>query len=276
VRGRCGLLRVCDEHENRNSGRDAERAERHYRYLPADAHEQAQAHRAAEHELAHVAEEIVGAQRRTPARVGVSVRNDRRSERVLHGGADSGEEQHDEDHPEAGRVAERDERECRDQGADRKEVPLAETLGEKPRGNLESGQRRAMRRANQPDLREREPEGLGEQRKQDVSNVGQAVVQRMGGTTRSERAPWCFLYNCGVHIAVYIFAALFLVLALGLLFAWYRERHTGTLFMAMAYGGGAGCALVYMEWWPLVAAFVIAWLVRFAGLDPDAPRQPRS
>jgi hypothetical protein len=78
-----------------------------------------------------------------------------------------------------------------------------------------------------------------------------------------------------VHIVVYIVAALYLVLAAGLAFAYYRERHTGTLFMAMAYAGAAGAALARMEWWPLVAGFVIAWLIRFVGLDPGAPREPR-
>jgi hypothetical protein len=78
-----------------------------------------------------------------------------------------------------------------------------------------------------------------------------------------------------MHIVVYIVAALYFALALGLLFAYYRGRHTGTALMALAYAGGAGAALARMEWWPLVAAFVIAWLVRFMGLDPGAPREPR-
>ena len=100
-------------------------------------------------------------------------------------------------------------------------------------------------------------------------------MQRVRGTARSQRAPWCFLYNYGVHIVVYIGAALFLALTVGLIFAWFRTRQIGTLFMAAAYGGAAGAALTYMAWWPLLAGFVVAWIVRFAGLDPDAPRQPR-
>src|SRR4051812_31446928 len=95
-------------------------------------------------------------------------------------------------------------------------------------------------------------------------------------TTGRERAPRAFLYNLGVHIAVYIVAALFFVLALGLVFTWFRERQTGPLFMAMAYGGAAGAALARMEWWPLVAGFIVAWAVRVAGLDPGAPRKPKA
>ena len=78
-----------------------------------------------------------------------------------------------------------------------------------------------------------------------------------------------------MHILVYIGAVLFIALTLGLLFAYYRNRQIGLLFMALAYGGAAGAALARMEWWPLVAGLVIAWLVRFAGLDPDVPRKPR-
>jgi len=101
-------------------------------------------------------------------------------------------------------------------------------------------------------------------------------VQDVSGTTRAERAPRRFLYNSGVHIVVYIVAGLFFALALGLVFSWYRERHTGSLFMAMAYAGGAGAALARMEWWPLAAGLIVAWAVRVAGLDPGAPRKPKS
>jgi hypothetical protein len=78
-----------------------------------------------------------------------------------------------------------------------------------------------------------------------------------------------------VHIVVYIFSTLFLALTIGLVFAYFRNRQIGMIFMALAYGGAAGAALVRMEWWPLVAGLVVAWIVRFAGLDPDAPRAPR-
>lgn len=100
-------------------------------------------------------------------------------------------------------------------------------------------------------------------------------MKRVRRATGCERAPSFIAYNYGVHIAVYIFAAVFIVLALALLFAYYRERHMGTLLMAMAYGGAAGAAIARVEWWPLVAGLVVAWLVRLAGLDPGAPRDPR-
>jgi hypothetical protein len=78
-----------------------------------------------------------------------------------------------------------------------------------------------------------------------------------------------------VHIVVYIFAGLFILLTLGLLVAYYRERQSGVLLMAVAYGASAGAALALMQWWPLIAGFVLAWLLRLMGLDPEAQRQPR-
>ena len=76
-----------------------------------------------------------------------------------------------------------------------------------------------------------------------------------------------------MHILVYILSGAFLLLAAGLVFAYFRGRQLGTLLMAVAYGASAGAALSFMEWWPLLAGFVIAWLVRFAGLDPEVPRR---
>ena len=45
-----------------------------------------------------------------------------------------------------------------------------------------------MRRADEPDLREREPEGLREQRQQHVSDVRESIVQRVRGAAGGERA----------------------------------------------------------------------------------------
>ncbi len=78
-----------------------------------------------------------------------------------------------------------------------------------------------------------------------------------------------------MQIVIYIFAALYILLAIGLGFAYYHRRHPGTFYMALAYGGCAGVALYLMDWWPFLAGFAIAWLLRFMGLDPEVERQPR-
>lgn len=79
-----------------------------------------------------------------------------------------------------------------------------------------------------------------------------------------------------MHVVVYSAAGAFLLLTAGLVFSYYRERRTGTLLMAIAYGASAGAALSFLEWWPLLVGFVIAWLLRLAGLDPETPRPPRT
>jgi hypothetical protein len=77
-----------------------------------------------------------------------------------------------------------------------------------------------------------------------------------------------------LHIIIYVFAALFIALAAGLLFAFYRARHPGTLLMGITYLATAGAALGYMHWWPLVAGLVLAWGIRLMGLEPQIDREP--
>jgi hypothetical protein len=78
-----------------------------------------------------------------------------------------------------------------------------------------------------------------------------------------------------VHILVYIVSTLFILLAAGLLFAYIRERHPGTLLMAVAYGTSAYVALALMTWWPLVVGFVLAWVFRLIGLEPGSRDKSR-
>ena len=78
-----------------------------------------------------------------------------------------------------------------------------------------------------------------------------------------------------MHILVYIVAALFILLATGLLFVYYRERDTRTLLMAIAYGAAAAAALAYMNWWPLVLGFLLVWLLKLLGFEPGSGRASR-
>jgi hypothetical protein len=79
-----------------------------------------------------------------------------------------------------------------------------------------------------------------------------------------------------VSIVIYIVAALFIVLAVGLVFAYYRERQPGTLLMAVIYGTAAGVAIALTAWVPLAAGFVVAWVVRLMGLEPPPRDGPQS
>lgn len=75
-----------------------------------------------------------------------------------------------------------------------------------------------------------------------------------------------------MNIVIYIFSGLFIVLTAALLFAYYRTRQPGLVLMASTYGSAAALALVNMQWWPLLAGFALAWVLRLMGLDsvPEA------
>ena len=78
-----------------------------------------------------------------------------------------------------------------------------------------------------------------------------------------------------MNVVIYIVSALFVVLTLALLFAYYRARHPGLVLMSSTYGSVAVLALMLMEWWPLVAGFVLAWVLRLMGLDPKPDRKSK-
>ena len=67
---------------------------------------------------------------------------------------------------------------------------------------------------------------------------------------------------------IYFFAALFVVLSAGMLFAYYRSRHFGLFIMAVTYAASGLLAFTIPHWWPLVTGFVLAWLLRMLGLEP--------
>ncbi len=72
-----------------------------------------------------------------------------------------------------------------------------------------------------------------------------------------------------MEIVIYIFVALFLVLAVVLVFAYKRTGHHGLLLMGFSYGATAALAIVLGHWWPLAAGFVLVWLLRLLGLEPE-------
>jgi len=77
-----------------------------------------------------------------------------------------------------------------------------------------------------------------------------------------------------LNVIVYVFSGMFIVLAIGLLFAYYRMRHPGTVLMAVVYVAAAGAALGYMHWWPLLAGLALTWVIRLMGLEPRVDREP--
>jgi len=72
---------------------------------------------------------------------------------------------------------------------------------------------------------------------------------------------------------IYFFAAVFLLLAAGMFFAYYRTRHFGLFIMGVTYAASGLLAFGLPHWWPLVTGFVLVWLLRMLGLEPQV--EPR-
>lgn len=71
-------------------------------------------------------------------------------------------------------------------------------------------------------------------------------------------------------ILLYILASLMCLYGLFTLHtAWrYRFKHIGLDLGAICFLAGAIGASTLERWWPLAAAFVLAWIIRLFGGDP--------
>ena len=76
-----------------------------------------------------------------------------------------------------------------------------------------------------------------------------------------------------MEIVIYIFAASFIFMALALMFTYQRTKHYGVFLLGLTYGAAAGLAIALTHWWPLVAGFVLVWVLRLLGLDPDVRKE---
>jgi hypothetical protein len=68
---------------------------------------------------------------------------------------------------------------------------------------------------------------------------------------------------------IHIFAGLFILLGAVMLYVFYRERHFGILLMGMTYTMSGLLAVVLPHWWPLVAGFVMVWMLKMLGLEME-------
>jgi hypothetical protein len=73
-----------------------------------------------------------------------------------------------------------------------------------------------------------------------------------------------------MQIVIYVIAAVFVALAIALIFTWWRQRHIGALLLALTYLIAAGLSVYLDEWFPLAIGFLSAWSLRLMGLDPGA------
>ena len=75
-----------------------------------------------------------------------------------------------------------------------------------------------------------------------------------------------------MEIIIYFFAASFVFMGAALMLTYKRNKHYGVFLLGITYGAAAVLAVVLTHWWPLVAGFVLVWLLRLFGLDPDTQR----
>lgn len=69
---------------------------------------------------------------------------------------------------------------------------------------------------------------------------------------------------------VYSFAAMFVCWGLALFFAFSRSKHPGLLLLGCTFVSAGVLSVMMTHWWPLVAGFAIAWVLRAMGMDPPA------
>ena len=75
-----------------------------------------------------------------------------------------------------------------------------------------------------------------------------------------------------MEIIIYLFAASFVFKAVALFITYKRTRHYGVFLLGLTYAVSAGLAVMLTHWWPLAAGFVLVWVLRFLGLDPDVKK----
>ena len=73
---------------------------------------------------------------------------------------------------------------------------------------------------------------------------------------------------------IYVLGGLFIVLACAMLYVCYRSRHFGMFLMGITYAASGVLAIALPHWWPLLAGFVLAWMLRLLGLEPKIEPPP--
>jgi len=72
-------------------------------------------------------------------------------------------------------------------------------------------------------------------------------------------------------ILLYFVASVFIVIGFLMLFSFHRTRRWEFVLLSFVYSGSGLAAGYSLKWWPIVAGFVVAWLLKLAGYDPDKP-----
>lgn len=72
-------------------------------------------------------------------------------------------------------------------------------------------------------------------------------------------------------ILLYFFSSVFIVLGFMMLFGYHRTKRKEFILLSFVYSASGVAAGHSLQWWPLIAGFVVAWLLKFAGYDADKP-----
>lgn len=77
-------------------------------------------------------------------------------------------------------------------------------------------------------------------------------------------------------ILLYFLSSVFIVAGFMMLFAYRRTRRKELLILSFVYAGSGLSAGYSLQWWPLISGFIVAWLLKFAGYDPDKPERGKT
>jgi hypothetical protein len=70
-------------------------------------------------------------------------------------------------------------------------------------------------------------------------------------------------------IILHLAQGLFALMAAGLFLGFIQSKHIGLFLATFVFGGGAYASFAMDAWWPLLAAFAGAWVLRLLGFDPN-------
>jgi hypothetical protein len=72
--------------------------------------------------------------------------------------------------------------------------------------------------------------------------------------------------------ALVIVQALCAIMSISIFAQFLYGRRVGNLLGSIVYLGMAVASFELNSWWPLLAGFALAWLLKLLGMDPDSPR----
>jgi hypothetical protein len=74
---------------------------------------------------------------------------------------------------------------------------------------------------------------------------------------------------------IYFVAGLFITLSIAMFYVFFRSSHFGMLIMGITYGASGLLAIMVAHWWPLIAGIVLAWMLKFLGLEPGSESEDK-